>query len=169
MIRHMRHGSPPRLMALQSILSPNRRESLPTPSAGVRINGDVCRALMKFRAGWGEERMTPLSVEYCRRARGHLAAIGSPLAGGVMPTSEEASIPFSRQQAQVSPRRPERIEHRVAQARVPLPATRPGTQSGKPPSARPTLRPERVRMAALGAVKLSDAQMQALQRAREQE
>jgi hypothetical protein len=23
MIRHMRHGSPPRLMALQSILSPN--------------------------------------------------------------------------------------------------------------------------------------------------
>src|SRR3954462_7975922 len=37
MIRHMRHGSPPRLLALQSILSPNRRESLPTPSAGVRI------------------------------------------------------------------------------------------------------------------------------------
>src|SRR3954454_9349972 len=40
MIRHMRHGSPPRLMALQSILSPNRRESLPTPSAGVRMTGD---------------------------------------------------------------------------------------------------------------------------------
>src|SRR3954452_17882143 len=37
MIRHMRHGSPPRLKAFQSILSPNRRESLPTPSAGVRI------------------------------------------------------------------------------------------------------------------------------------
>src|SRR4051812_39543966 len=37
MIRHMRHGSPPRLRALQSILSPNRRESLPTPSAGVRM------------------------------------------------------------------------------------------------------------------------------------
>src|SRR3954470_9809564 len=37
MIRPMRHGSPPRLMALQSILSPNRRESLPTPSAGVRM------------------------------------------------------------------------------------------------------------------------------------
>src|SRR3954447_18094131 len=116
-------------------------------------NGDVCRALMKFRAGWGEERMTPLSVEYCRRARGHLAAIGSPLAGGVMPTSEEASIPFSRQQAQVSPRRPEGIEHGVAQARTPLPAARLGTQSSKPLSVRPTLRPERVRMAALGAVK----------------
>src|SRR5215207_4887767 len=39
MIRHMRHGSPPRLMALQPILSPNRRESLPTPSAGDRMTG----------------------------------------------------------------------------------------------------------------------------------
>src|SRR3954466_12312416 len=37
MIGPMRHGSPPRLLALQLILSPNRRESLPTPSAGVRI------------------------------------------------------------------------------------------------------------------------------------
>ena len=41
MIRHMRHGSPPRLLALQSILSPNRRESLPTPSAGVRMTSSV--------------------------------------------------------------------------------------------------------------------------------
>src|SRR6185369_15510793 len=40
MIGHMRHGSPPRLLALQSILSPNRRESLPTPSAGDRITSD---------------------------------------------------------------------------------------------------------------------------------
>ena len=52
-------------------------------------NGDVCRALMKYRAGWGEERMSPLSVEYCRRARGHLAAIGSPLAHGAEPLSEQ--------------------------------------------------------------------------------
>src|SRR5215213_7359756 len=37
MIGHMRHGSSPRLLALQSILSPNRRESLPTPSAGARM------------------------------------------------------------------------------------------------------------------------------------
>ena len=42
--------------------------------------GDLCRALMKYRAGHGEERMTPRSVEYCRRARVHLVAIGSPLA-----------------------------------------------------------------------------------------
>src|SRR3954464_7893618 len=37
MIRHMRHGSPPRLRLLQLILRPDRRESLPTPSAGVRM------------------------------------------------------------------------------------------------------------------------------------
>jgi len=43
-------------------------------------NGDLCRALMKYRAGHGEEIMTPLSVDYCNRARGHLAALGSPLA-----------------------------------------------------------------------------------------
>lgn len=38
--------------------------------------GDLCRALMKYRAGHGEETMTPLSVEYCRRAKVHLAALG---------------------------------------------------------------------------------------------
>src|SRR5215210_1847696 len=43
MIRYMRHGSPPRLMALQLILSPNRRESLPAPSAGDRIMGLLCK------------------------------------------------------------------------------------------------------------------------------
>ena len=42
--------------------------------------GDVCRALAKYRAGHGEERMTPRSVDYCRRARDRLAAMGSPLA-----------------------------------------------------------------------------------------
>src|SRR5215207_5992668 len=46
MIRHMRHGSPPRLMALQSILSPNRGEPLPTPSAGVRITGLLSHVLL---------------------------------------------------------------------------------------------------------------------------
>ena len=42
--------------------------------------GDVCRTLAKYRAGHGEERMTPRSVDYCRRARDRLAAVGSPLA-----------------------------------------------------------------------------------------
>src|SRR3954454_16224545 len=45
MIRPMRHGSRPRLMALQHILSLNRRESLPTPSAGDRITSSIRVAL----------------------------------------------------------------------------------------------------------------------------
>lgn len=46
-------------------------------------NGDICRALMKYRAGHNEEQMSALSAAYCGRARTHLAAIGSPLAAGV--------------------------------------------------------------------------------------
>ncbi|MGQ0445260.1 MAG: transglycosylase SLT domain-containing protein [Beijerinckiaceae bacterium] len=45
--------------------------------------GDLCRALMKYRAGHGEEIMSALSVAYCGRARTHLAAAGSPFAAAV--------------------------------------------------------------------------------------
>ena len=49
--------------------------------------GDLCRALMKYRAGHGEEVMSPLSITYCNRARSRLAAMGSPYAGpGPWPT-----------------------------------------------------------------------------------
>ncbi|VTZ52421.1 Lytic transglycosylase [Methylocella tundrae] len=50
-------------------------------------NGDLCRALMKYRAGHGEEQMSPLSATYCGRARAHLAALGSPFAAA-------ASVPM---------------------------------------------------------------------------
>lgn len=53
--------------------------------------GDLCRALMKYRAGHGEERMTPLSVDYCRRARTHLAAVGSALASAPLPAPSPAT------------------------------------------------------------------------------
>jgi Transglycosylase SLT domain len=49
--------------------------------------GDLCRALMKYRAGHGEERMSARSIEYCRRAREQLAAMGSPLAQGAAPAT----------------------------------------------------------------------------------
>ena len=48
-------------------------------------NGDLCRTLMKYRAGHGEEVMTPRSQNYCNRARLHLAGLGSPLAAGAAP------------------------------------------------------------------------------------
>jgi hypothetical protein len=62
-------------------------------------NGDLCRALMKYRAGHGEERMTPLSARYCARARAYLAAIGSPLAnaaGAQITAASEQSMDLSR-------------------------------------------------------------------------
>ena len=45
--------------------------------------GDICRALMKYRAGQGEDTLSPRSVAYCRRVRKHLAALGSPLSAKV--------------------------------------------------------------------------------------
>ncbi|MFC3691180.1 lytic transglycosylase domain-containing protein [Chenggangzhangella methanolivorans] len=48
-------------------------------------NGDLCRALMKYRAGHGAETMSPLSATYCLRAKAYLARLGSPLADGVAP------------------------------------------------------------------------------------
>jgi len=39
--------------------------------------GDLCRALMKYRAGHGEESMTARSQVYCNRARNRLVAMNS--------------------------------------------------------------------------------------------
>lgn len=50
--------------------------------------GDLCRTLMKYRAGHGEERMSTLSVEYCRRVRAHLQENGSPLAQAILPKAD---------------------------------------------------------------------------------
>lgn len=43
--------------------------------------GDLCRALMKYRAGHGEEIMSPLSQTYCNRARNRLLAMNSASVG----------------------------------------------------------------------------------------
>jgi hypothetical protein len=45
--------------------------------------GNLCRALMKYRAGYNEEIMSALSMTYCGRARAHLAAAGSPFAAAI--------------------------------------------------------------------------------------
>ena len=49
--------------------------------------GDLCRALMKYRAGHGEERMSPRSVTYCQRVRVRLAANDASVAGTGLPSS----------------------------------------------------------------------------------
>lgn len=48
-----------------------------------RAGGDLCTAAMKYRAGHGETRFSFLSVDYCLRVRGHLAAQGVPVSGSV--------------------------------------------------------------------------------------
>jgi soluble lytic murein transglycosylase-like protein len=62
-----------------------------------RSGGNLCQALMKYRAGWDEAQMSALSLEYCRRAVVHLTAIGSPLARGVtVPTGAATPPPGQR-------------------------------------------------------------------------
>ena len=58
--------------------------------------GDVCRALMKYRAGHNEERMSALSARYCARARSYLASIGSELGAGAAPLDFGIGGAFAR-------------------------------------------------------------------------
>lgn len=51
--------------------------------AWAKAGGDLCTALMKYRAGHGETRFSQLSVDYCVKARARLAAKGYPLTGTV--------------------------------------------------------------------------------------
>lgn len=44
-------------------------------------DGDLCRALMKYRAGHGEESMTARSVSYCSRAESYLVSPDTPPSG----------------------------------------------------------------------------------------
>jgi soluble lytic murein transglycosylase-like protein len=47
--------------------------------------GDLCTAVMKYRAGHGETRFSYLSVDYCRKVRAKLTARGY-LVTGTLPT-----------------------------------------------------------------------------------
>lgn len=55
--------------------------------------GDLCKALMKYRAGHGEDTMTARSVIYCNRARNRLIAMNSPFAVSGAVTAVEADPP----------------------------------------------------------------------------
>ena len=62
--------------------------------------GDLCRTLVKYRAGHGEEGVSARSANYCLRAQRHLAAIRSPLAA--VPSSL-AGLPRSIPAARTKP------------------------------------------------------------------
>jgi hypothetical protein len=110
-------------------------DQLAEPSTNIRLGvtylaeawrlarGDLCRALMKYRAGHNEERMSALSVEYCRRAKSHLAALGSPLGAGALPAADFGIAPFGRATAGTGGVR------RVAGRLVRVGAARTGTTS----------------------------------------
>jgi hypothetical protein len=55
--------------------------------------GDLCRALMKYRAGHGEESMTSRSQVYCNRARNRLLAMNSPALGTQAAVPDVAPAP----------------------------------------------------------------------------
>jgi soluble lytic murein transglycosylase-like protein len=70
-------------------------ETLAEPEINIRLGvkyladawrlgkGDICTAVMKYRAGHGESRFSVLSVQYCQRVRQHLASVGYPVTGSV--------------------------------------------------------------------------------------
>lgn len=60
--------------------------------------GDLCRALMKYRAGHGEETMSPRSQVYCNRARNRLVAMHS-----AAPTEAAAPAAIAPNPADVAP------------------------------------------------------------------
>lgn len=51
--------------------------------AWFKAGGDLCTAVMKYRAGHGETRFSHLSVNYCLRVRARLASRGFKVAGVV--------------------------------------------------------------------------------------
>ena len=46
-------------------------------------NGDICTAVMKYRAGHGETRFSERSIDYCVRVRSYLAEANYPVTGEV--------------------------------------------------------------------------------------
>ena len=65
--------------------------------------GDLCRALMKYRAGHGEEIMTARSRIYCNRARNRLVALNSAFAS---PDAVAAIAPIAAPAATAVPAAP---------------------------------------------------------------
>jgi soluble lytic murein transglycosylase-like protein len=71
--------------------------------------GNLCRALMKYRAGTAEESYSPLSILYCRHAGAVLARNNSPLAplvAATTPAAPDLADPFVMSAAGVPRLRP---------------------------------------------------------------
>jgi soluble lytic murein transglycosylase-like protein len=72
--------------------------------------GDACRALMKYRAGVGEEGFSPLSIQYCQRAGAWLRAHDVALADNVVRNTPAAPTLADPNVITLAGRRPARID-----------------------------------------------------------
>src|SRR4051812_13295110 len=113
-------------------------------SAWRRAKGDLCRALMKYRAGHGEERMSAFSLEYCRRARSYLTSIGSPLGEALLPPISARASPSDGTPVTVAPNGRQVAAAAISTFSTPLPPRR--------------LEPEKTRIASAGQVRVAAAQ-----------
>jgi hypothetical protein len=84
--------------------------------------GDLCRALMKYRAGHDEESMTPRSQVYCHRARNRLVSMNSTSVGNqaaavqdVAPAPTPAPTVWKSAHDQKGPARPKDVYARYRQ------------------------------------------------------
>jgi hypothetical protein len=109
-----------------------------------RANGDLCRALMKYRAGHGEERMSAFSVEYCRRARSYLVSTGSPLGEALLPPIAAQASPSAERPVTVAPNPRQVAAAAISASSAPLPPRRP--------------EPEKTRNGSAGQVRVAAAQ-----------
>jgi hypothetical protein len=109
-----------------------------------RANGDLCRALMKYRAGHGEERMSAFSIEYCRRARSYLASTGSPLGEALLPPISAQASPSAGTPVTGAANARQVAEAAISAFSTPLPPRR--------------LEPEKTRIASAGQVRVAAAQ-----------
>jgi len=109
-----------------------------------RANGDLCRALMKYRAGHSEERMSAFSIEYCRRARSYLASTGSPLAEALLPPISAQASPSAGRPVTVAPNARQVGAAAISAFSTPLPPRR--------------LEPEKTSIASAGQVRVAAAQ-----------
>ncbi|MFK4560544.1 hypothetical protein ABIF94_001138 [Bradyrhizobium ottawaense] len=87
--------------------------------------GDICRALMKYRAGHGEEAMTPRSQVYCNRARNRLAALNSKALEAAVATAPEPAPPIKA--AAAAPAKPASRPKVAAQPKAVYARYRQGT------------------------------------------
>ena len=109
-----------------------------------RANGDLCRALMKYRAGHSEERMSAFSIEYCRRARSYLASTGSPLGEALLPPISAQASPSAGTPVTGAANAQQVAETAISAFSTPLPPHR--------------LEPEKTRVALAGQVRVAAAQ-----------